>query len=69
MSERIHRDNWPDYYDGRKGDLIGRRSNLFQAWTATAYIITHKLMENPDRLRLFDALTFSSIAGKSPGEA
>ena len=67
MAERIERDNWPEYYDGRKGSLLGRRSNLFQTWTATAYIIAHKLMENPDALRLFDAMTFSDIRGPSIG--
>ncbi len=68
MSERIERDNWPEYYDGRMGSLIGRRSNSFQTWTATAYIIAHKLMEDPDTLRVFDTLTFSSICDKSPGD-
>ena len=69
MSERIAQDNWPEYYDGRKGDLIGRRSNLFQTWTATAYIIAHKIMEDPDALRLFDTLTFSDIGSATPGGA
>jgi glycogen debranching enzyme len=66
MAERIERDNWPEYYDGRKGGLIGRRSNLFQTWTATAYIVARKLMEDPETLRLFDTLTFSNIGGKLP---
>jgi glycogen debranching enzyme len=69
MSERIERDNWPEYYDGRKGSLLGRRSNLFQTWTATAYIIAHKLMENPDALRLFNKMTFSDIGDPSLGDA
>jgi glycogen debranching enzyme len=68
MSERIERDNWPEYYDGRKESLLGRRSNLFQTWTATAYIIAHKLMENPDALRLFDKMTFSDIADPSSAD-
>ncbi len=66
MSERMERDNWPEYYDGRQGSLIGRRANLFQTWTATAYIIAHKIMADPEALRLFDTLTFSNIGGEAP---
>ena len=61
LSLRIERDHWPEYYDGKRGSLIGRRANLFQTWTATAYIIAHKIIENPDSRTLFDMLTFSKI--------
>jgi len=47
---RIAEDNWPEYYDGKTGRLIGRRSNLQQVWTATSVILSQKLLENPDLL-------------------
>ena len=59
-SERLERDRWPEYYDGRRGSLIGRRSNLYQTWSATAYILANKLMDDPDAFTAFDAMTFSS---------
>ena len=56
MSDRLKRDNWPEYYDGRKGDLIGRRANFYQVWSATGLIIAHEVMENPDSKALFDKI-------------
>jgi len=50
---RLCTDDWPEYYDGRAGKLIGRRSNFKQVWTATALILSHKLLEKPELLNLF----------------
>lgn len=65
-ADRLKRDQWPEYYDGRRGSLIGRRSNLFQTWSATGYIVAHKIMEDPDAFRQFDTLTFEGRFGRSP---
>ena len=46
-------DQWPEYYDGRRGRLIGRRANRHQTWSASAYIVAHKLIENPAMLDAF----------------
>jgi glycogen debranching enzyme len=56
MTERLKSDNWPEYYDGRKGDLIGRRANFYQVWSATGLIIAHEVIENPDSRALFDKI-------------
>ena len=56
--QRLPRDSWPEYYDGKTGSLIGRRANLNQIWTATSLIIAHQLIQNPDSLALFEALIF-----------
>ncbi|GMR07051.1 MAG: glycoside hydrolase 100 family protein [Gammaproteobacteria bacterium] len=50
--ERLCTDTWPEYYDGRDGRLIGRRSNVNQTWTAASLILSHKLLEDPDLLSL-----------------
>jgi glycogen debranching enzyme len=45
--------DWPEYYDGRTGRLIGRRANLNQVWSAAGFILSHKLMDNPELLAMF----------------
>lgn len=50
--KRLHDDDWPEYYDGRAGNLIGRRSNLKQVWSATSLIMADKLIKNPGLLSL-----------------
>jgi glycogen debranching enzyme len=56
--ERLHRDDWPEYYDGKSGSLIGRRANLRQTWSATAVILANQFMENPDSLAVFESINF-----------
>lgn len=45
--DRLLRDGWPEYYDGRKGRLIGRRASFNQVWSATSLIVSNHLIENP----------------------
>ncbi|APZ43983.1 glycoside hydrolase 100 family protein [Acidihalobacter ferrooxydans] len=52
---RLYRDDWPEYYDGRSGRMIGRRSNVRQVWTAAGFILAEALLEQPDRLDFWDA--------------
>jgi glycogen debranching enzyme len=61
MSKRLEPDSWPEYYDGRRGDLIGRRANFFQVWSATGLIIAHEIMENPDSRTLLDRALISHL--------
>lgn len=49
----LAQDNWPEYYDGRTGRLIGRRANLCQVWSATSLILSHKLIENPELITIY----------------
>ena len=57
MNERIEADRWPEYYDGKRGGLIGRRANFFQVWSATGYILAREILENPPSRILFDQCT------------
>ena len=50
---RLLTDQWPEYYDGKKGRLLGRRANLRQTWSATAYIFSHQLLDTNQGLSLF----------------
>ena len=62
ITERLKRDNWPEYYDGRKGGLIGRRANFFQTWSATGLIIAHQLYEDPEFRVLLDSCMYCAEA-------
>ena len=48
--QRLMRDGWPEYYDGRHGRLIGRRANLHQVWSATGLLLARHLLEDPGKL-------------------
>ena len=56
--EKLPLDNWPEYYDGRRGTLIGRRANLNQVWSATGLILAHHMLHNPDCLPVFESFNF-----------
>lgn len=45
--ERLLRDDWPEYYDGRRGRLIGRRASFRQVWSAASLIVADHLIQNP----------------------
>jgi hypothetical protein len=57
LSERIKADKWPEYYDGKRGGLIGRRANFFQVWSATGLIVAWEILKNPASRTLFDQCT------------
>ncbi|MBD2459542.1 glycoside hydrolase 100 family protein [Oscillatoria sp. FACHB-1407] len=52
---RLVLDQWPEYYDGPDGRLIGKEARRFQTWTITGYLLTKELVKNPGHLKL---LTF-----------
>lgn len=56
--DRVPDDNWPEYYDGKWGSLIGRRSNYGQVWSAAGVIIAQQLLDNPDSLPVFESINF-----------
>ena len=57
LNERLEVDKWPEYYDGKRGGLIGRRANFFQVWSATGYILAREILEHSDSSTLFDHCT------------
>ncbi len=48
---RLPKDQWPEYYDGKNGRLIGRRANFNQTWSAAAFILGHKFLNDPGCLK------------------
>ena len=39
-------DGWPEYYDGKRGNLIGRRAHYNQIWTVAGWLFAHKLVDD-----------------------
>ncbi|MEO0947572.1 MAG: glycoside hydrolase 100 family protein [Cyanobacteria bacterium J06641_5] len=47
-AERLPKDNWPEYYDGARGRLIGREARKLQTWTIAGFFLAQMLLENPN---------------------
>ncbi|MBD2449836.1 glycoside hydrolase 100 family protein [Nostoc sp. FACHB-152] len=50
---RLSEDEWPEYYDGARGMLIGREARRYQTWTITGFLLAKELMLHPEYLELF----------------
>jgi hypothetical protein len=48
----LHRDHWPEYYDGKRGRLIGKEARRYQTWTIASFLVANELMANPQHLAL-----------------
>jgi hypothetical protein len=46
---RLPADGWPEYYDGRRGRLVGRRASFNQVWSASSLILAHRMLSGPRR--------------------
>jgi hypothetical protein len=51
-ARRLSEDEWPEYYDGRNGRLVGKASRKYQTWTIAGFLLAKELMENPQHLNL-----------------
>jgi hypothetical protein len=63
--ERLLRDDWPEYYDGRTGRLVGHRANVGQVWSATGLLLARHFLDEPD---ILDRLGFSPSPPVDPGQ-
>lgn len=48
----LSEDEWPEYYDGRHGRLVGKEARKYQTWTIAGYLLARELLENPQHLDL-----------------
>lgn len=51
--KRLSDDQWPEYYDGKNGRLIGKQARKYQTWTIAGLLLAKELMANPEHLALF----------------
>ncbi|MDF5721592.1 MAG: glycoside hydrolase 100 family protein [Rhizonema sp. PD37] len=49
---RLCEDKWPEYYDGKKGRLIGKQARTYQTWTIAGFLLAKELLQNPSHLPL-----------------
>jgi len=54
--QRIDKDGWPEYYDGKTNRLIGKEARLYQTWTFAGYMAAYKLLEEPE---LYTKISFA----------
>lgn len=50
--KRLDEDQWPEYYDGKNGRLIGKQARKYQTWSIAAFLVANELMANPEHLAL-----------------
>lgn len=51
-AKRLYEDKWPEYYDGKKGRLMGKQARAYQTWTITGFLLAKELIANPSHLPL-----------------
>ncbi|MEM7727510.1 MAG: glycoside hydrolase 100 family protein, partial [Cyanobacteria bacterium P01_A01_bin.45] len=51
-AKRLCKDNYPEYYDGKNGRLIGKEARKFQTWTIAGFLVAYELVNNPKHLEL-----------------
>lgn len=50
--KRLGKDEWPEYYDGKSGRLIGKEARRYQTWTVAGYLLAKELLNNPEHLKI-----------------
>ncbi|KDP27968.1 hypothetical protein JCGZ_19048 [Jatropha curcas] len=50
--KRLSVDQWPEYYDMRRGRFIGKQSRLYQTWTIAGFLASKMLLKNPEKASL-----------------
>lgn len=49
---RLSEDQWPEYYDGKNGRLIGKEARKYQTWTIAGLLVAQEVIANPAHLEL-----------------
>ena len=49
---RLHQDQWPEYYDGGNGRLIGRMARRRQTWSIAGILLAQEFLDQPQNLSL-----------------
>ncbi|KAK1369421.1 Alkaline/neutral invertase [Heracleum sosnowskyi] len=52
IEERLSRDGWPEYYDGKTGRYIGKQARKKQTWSIAGYLVAKKLLEDDSNLSM-----------------
>jgi hypothetical protein len=49
---KVSDDEWPEYYDGKQGRLIGKQARKYQTWTIAGFLLAKELTVHPEYLPL-----------------
>ncbi|CAA6660607.1 unnamed protein product [Spirodela intermedia] len=50
IENRLQKDGWPEYYDGKLGRYVGKQARKFQTWSIAGYLVAKMLLEDPSHL-------------------
>ncbi|KAL7176310.1 hypothetical protein ACSBR2_029787 [Camellia fascicularis] len=50
VEQRISKDRWPEYYDGKTGNDVGKQARRYQTWSIAGYLVAKTMIENPSNL-------------------
>lgn len=48
--QRLSKDGWPEYYDGKLGRFIGKQARKHQTWSIAGYLVAKMMLEDPSHL-------------------
>ncbi|AFY77428.1 MAG: glycoside hydrolase 100 family protein [Hydrococcus sp. C42_A2020_068] len=51
-ANRLLKDEWAEYYDGKNGRLVGREARKYQTWTIAGFLLAQELINHPKYLTL-----------------
>nr|XP_043608081.1 probable alkaline/neutral invertase F [Erigeron canadensis] len=52
VEQRLSKDGWPEYYDGKKGRYVGKQARKYQTWSISGYLVAKLMIENPSNLTM-----------------
>ncbi|KAK1371813.1 Alkaline/neutral invertase [Heracleum sosnowskyi] len=47
---RLLKDSWPEYYDGKLGRYVGKQARKYQTWSIAGYLVAKMMLEDPSHL-------------------
>eukprot|EP00249_Psilotum_nudum_P021110 c27974_g1_i2 orf=278-2023(+) len=50
VEQRLSKDHWPEYYDGKLGRYIGKQARKMQTWSVAGYLVAKMMLEDPSHL-------------------
>ena len=48
--QRLSKDGWPKYYDGKTGRYVGKQATKYQTWSISGYLVAKLMIEKPSNL-------------------
>jgi hypothetical protein len=48
----LSEDEWPEYYDGKLGQFIGKEARKYQTWSIAGFLVAKQLVNKPEYLSL-----------------